>query len=486
MATQRDLEIQLVKKAQERGMTPDKIKEAVVQFRAQKGATTQAPAVAPAQPTAPQGATGIKGFGAGILKGIGSTLAGAEKLGGKILDLPLKALGIQPAVPQGLLEIQKDKGTFTPTTTSQKIGYGAEQLGELLLPIPGGAKAKLATKAAEGLKGILGRGALEAGELGLKTSVQTGGDVEETGRAATLGGAFGAGGALFSRALGKAAPALTRSAEKGMTQALGPTTKAMTVQAEKVVPELVQRGFKGFSRADLAKQAAASLEKAGESLDDVLKTIHPGTRINAKPILKALQDAKAAYMVDGVVIEPRAVKAFDEMAKTLKEFGSKVSFESMRNLRQTLDKAVAKSKGFLMDEASTFSIEAKREATNAIRRELAKKFPDLAKVNAEFTLWKRVDDILGETMTRTTAQAPGLSSQILKGAGFAGGLASGGISGGVTWAIVMTNLQKALQSAAWKTVSAVTKNRLAQALAAGRFEEASAILGKIIASFRKP
>lgn len=477
MPTQRELEIQLVQSAQQRGMTPDKIKEAVIAYRAQAGMEQKPTEPAPK----PQGATGLAGFGVGVLKGIGSTLAGAEKLGGKILDLPGKALGFKPPVDKGLLELQKDKGTFTPKTTSQKIGFGAEQIAEMFIPIPGGAKAKAATKLAGGAKGILGRGALEAGELGLKTAIQTGGDAKETAKSAAIGGAFGIGAGLLSKTAAKTAPKLRASAERGMAKALGPTTKAMKLQTEKVSPELVKRGFKGLTRGDLAKKAASNLEKATDDLNRVIESIPPGTRVNAKSILKALQDSKAAYMVDDVIVEPRAVKAIDDMAKTVKEMGPKVSFESMRNLRQILDKSVAKSKGFLLDEASTFSIAAKRDASNAIRRELAKQFPDLAKVNAEYSFWRNVDDILTETLQRTSAQSTPLGEQILGGAGAAGGFASGGIGGAVTGAVVLSNLRKAVTSSGWRTVGAAIKSRLADALANNRLEEAAAIIAKILA-----
>jgi len=481
MPTQRENEIQLVQSAQQRGMTPDKIKEVVTAYRAQSGIAS-AQTSTPAIPEPHKGASGLAGFGAGVLKGIGSTLAGAEKLGGKILDLPTKALGLKPPAPKGLLEMQKEKGTFTPTNLSQKIGFGAEQIGEMFIPIPGGAKAKLATKAVGGAKGILGRGALEAAEMGLKTAIQTGGNAKETAKSAAIGGAFGVGAGLLSKSAAKAAPKLVTSAERSMTKALGPTTKAMKLQTEKVAPELVKRGFKGLTRGDLAKKSAANLEKATEELNRVIESIPAKSRINARPILKALQDSRAAYMVDDVVVEPRAVKAIDDMIKTVRDMGPKASFESMRNLRQILDKSVAKSKGFLMDEASSFSIAAKREASNAIRKELAKKFPDLAKVNAEYSLWRNVDDILNETLTRTAGQSTPLGEQILGGAGAAGGFASGGFGGAVTGAVVMSNLRKAITSSGWRTASAAIKSRLAEALANNRLEEAASIIAKILAS----
>ena len=76
-------------------------------------------------------------------------------------------------------------------------------------------------------------------------------------------------------------------------------------------------------------------------------------------------------------------------------------------------------------------LNAKREATNSIRRELARDHPSIAKVNAEYSLWKSVDEILQETILRTEGQA-GLLKHI-SGAGFgAGGLATGALVTGTT------------------------------------------------------
>lgn len=424
----------------------------------------------------------LAGLGIGAAKGLGSTIAGAEKLGGKILDLPLGLLGMKPQVSTGLLEEAKKKGTFTPKTGAEKVGFGAEQVAEFLLPIPGGAKAKAATKLAQGAKGLLGRSALEAVETAGKTAIQTGGDVGETAKAAAIGGGFGLAGGLLGKALKGAAPKLVAGAEKSMTQALAPTTKYMKLKAEKVVPGLVKRGFTGLTRGDLVAKAAESLAKSTDELEAVIQTIPATSRISMRPVLKSLMESKAAYMVDDVVIEPQAVKAIDNMIATIKEFGTKASFESVRALRQILDKSVAKSKGFLMDEVGTFSIAAKREASNAIRSELAKKFPNLAKVNAEYSFWRNVDEILTETMTRTAGQSKPLGEQLLGAAGAAGGLASGGLTGAITGTIVMSNLRKAMTSAGWRTASAQIKSRLADALASNRLEEAMAIINKIVAA----
>ncbi len=431
----------------------------------------------------------------GGLKGIGSTVSGLESLGEKLLTRPIdRAVSAITGKPSVLPTTGPTTGEqitqqyLQPTTTAQKVGKGAEQIAELFLPTGlekagATAAARLAPEASKLASGALklgGRALGGAAEFGGKTAIQTGGDLKATGQAALLGGVTSGVGGLISEGAAKLAPKLEESAARSMTQALGPTTKTMKLQAEKVVPGLIDRGFKGITRSDLAAKSAASLEKATEELNRVIDTIPPKSRIPVRPILKSILDAKAAYIVDGVAVEPKAVKALNDMAKTVKELGPNVSFESLRALRQILDKAVSKSKGFLMDEVGTYSIAAKREATNAIRSELAKRFPDLAKVNAEYSFWRNVDDILNETLTRTAGQSKPLGEQLLGAAGAAGGLARGGITGAVTGAVVMSNLRKAMTSAGWRTVSAAVKNDLAKALANNELEKAMAIIARII------
>lgn len=499
MPTQRELERELVKKAVQRGMAPDQIKEAVIQFRQARGVTsapvaTEQPSNASAQPEKKGTVEYLKGAGKGVI----STIKGASTLGenffkgfGRLITPKKfeKSFGFEKTETSSAQQLQNQaesslglqQGTLTtPTNKAQKRGFVVEQIAETLLPIPGGAKAKAAAKIAGGAKSLLGRAGLEAAELAGKTAIQTGGDVKETGKAALTGGAFSVGGRALSALGGKIAPKLAKSAEASVSKALGPTTKAMKLQTEKVVPGLIKRGVVAPTRASLAKKVGANLEAATNELNRVIETIPPKARLSSKPVIEALQNAKSVYRVGEVAVEPRAIKAIDDMIDTVKSFGSEVSFESMRALRQILDTSVAKSKGFLLDEVGSFSVMAKREASNAIRKELAKTYPDLAKVNAEYSFWRNVDDILQETLTRTASQSKPIGEQILGAAGAVGGLATGGVAPAVAGYIVMSNLRKAVTSTGWRTAGAQIKTRLADALAAGNAEEISSILAKIL------
>lgn len=108
----------------------------------------------------------VPNLAAGAAKGLGSTLAGASALGEKILQAPLKALGMKTPESTGAEELGlKDK--LKPEGTAQEIGFGLEQIAEFL--VPGGASLK-AGKAAEL---ALGASKLaKAGKLGARVATE--------------------------------------------------------------------------------------------------------------------------------------------------------------------------------------------------------------------------------------------------------------------------------------------------------------------------
>lgn len=296
---------------------------------------------------------------------------------------------------------------------------------------------------------------------------------------------FPGGGALkgAARSVGsKLARPIAESAAGQYLRALAPTTKEMKAKAAKVVPELLQRGIGAFSRRGLAETAQSGLARAGAGLEEVIEQIPGKTKIAVGPVLKALSDSKKAFLVPGtrVVAEPKALRAISDVENVVKKLGNRVSFESLRGLRQIWDKTVAKSKGFLMDEVSNFSIMAKREGANAIRKELVKKFPSLEKVNAEYTFWKNLDDVVNATIQRTAGQATPLGARMAETAGAAAGFVKGGVTDAATTALVFRQLSRVLNSTAWNTFSALQKQKLANNLMEGKVADVLTVLSKFV------
>ena len=79
----------------------------------------------------------------GVLKGVGSTLYNT----GKLIDKGLSKLTGTKGINETLGTEDKKPSFLTPKNTTEKIGYGAEQIAEFLMP--GGASTKV-SKVAEG------------------------------------------------------------------------------------------------------------------------------------------------------------------------------------------------------------------------------------------------------------------------------------------------------------------------------------------------
>jgi len=118
---------------------------------------------------------------------------------------------------------------------------------------------------------------------------------------------------------------------------------------------------------------------------------------------------------------------------------------------------------------------AYEHAGNAIRAELAKPYPDIAAINKEYSFWKNAADVTDATILRRVGQAKPLGRQISTAIGGLVGTAAGAFTGDLAGAMVTAAvgaktadmLQAAITSPAWRTVSAVSKDRLAKALATG-------------------
>ena len=114
------------------------------------------------------------------------------------------------------------------------------------------------------------------------------------------------------------------------------------------------------------------------------------------------------------------------MQEQIVTFGGEASYSTLKKVRQVWDREVAESGGFQVDLKERSVLNAKKEATNAIRRELARDHPDIAKINAEYSLWKTTDEILQETILRTDGQTGLLKHMAEVGMG-SGGMAAGSL-----------------------------------------------------------
>ena len=266
-----------------------------------------------------------------------------------------------------------------------------------------------------------------------------------------------------------AAAPLRRSAEDSVSKVFAPTKDANKFKMQQIAGRMVDRLRVPVTFKGLQKQVAQNLTKAAEDLDEAIDNIPSDALVEVKPVIDAIEKTKQKFVVEGtkVIAEPGAYAAATELQKLVASLGSQVEFKSIRSLRQIWDKAVDKSNGFQKNLSDLDRLDIKKEAVNAIRNQLAQDFPELAKVNAEFSLWKRAQDILKDTAKRRTGQQGGLTQNVAKVAGGAVGFMKGGIDAGLITGYAAQNAIKLFQSPAWRMISAKVKDRIADAIASG-------------------
>lgn len=427
---------------------------------------------------APAAAPESKGF----LRRAGDTvgdvaLGAAKKLGETGLRggaLLRKIPGVQ-ALDNALGNPGVDINT-APTNTAQKVGGALEQVAEVVAPSR--AVAGLGVKAAEAAAPTLARyvGA-RAATLAPRMAVEAagGGSLAAMQGAnpvvgAALGGLVPAAGEVFNGL----APKLREAAAKQVVTALGPTKERFKAMAERLTPEILQRGLRG-SREALQAQAADTASEVGGKIDSAIQA-YGARQVDTTPVLDALEQAKGAFQTTGphgkaVIFEPRAVKQLDGLQQVITDLGPEARVDQLVAVRRAWDKVVDQAGGFahraggaigvpLKDQSEAW---AKREATGAIRTLLNADVPELGALNKEFSFWKNLDGVLTQTLQRTQPQGPGLAKA---GAEIVGGLAgaSHGPAGAVGGAYALGKVQQMFKSARWQLASAQVKDRLATAI----------------------
>lgn len=280
-----------------------------------------------------------------------------------------------------------------------------------------------------------------------------------------------------SRALGTALEpveqGLRESAEKGVKQVLGATTKSAKLESERLAPELLNRPMKetfALTRKGMEAKATAGRELAGEAIDD-LGELPGNTKV--KTLIDALEAEKDQFVIDGVAVNPDAIENISSMQRLFEQYGDEVSNESLRKVRRLLDEKVYGAKGSFPTVAEGSKLDAQKMAADTIRGILAEAHPDLAKLNKEFTFWKNLEDVLQKTNLRTGSQSAGLVKNLATVAGAASAMEPTSMA---TRALLFRAISTVVGSPGWKLLSAKAKSKLADLIAASRFVEAAKIL----------
>ena len=210
-----------------------------------------------------------------------------------------------------------------------------------------------------------------------------------------------------------------------------------------------------------------------------------------KQVIKDLESLKAEYMVPdaaGVLhpANPQAISAIEGVQEIVRQYGPNISPTSLRQLRQIFDEPVAHAGGYAgADLATHYTLNAQEAAANSIRKILHSASPDIGGLNKEISFWLDVRKVTSETALRQTGQAGGLVktfAPLAVGAAGTAGLHYGGAAGGIEAGAVMTLVAvatKMIRSPAWRTTSAVFKDRVASALASGSVGDLAALATRV-------
>ena len=441
---------------------------------------TNAPAPEPGM--LEQAAQAGKDFLGGIGSGVFSTVRGAANLVGLPQSEYLNKLATAPASRAG------------------QAGQFVEQAGEFILP--GGLVARGATRlgGAGRLGQLAARTGLEALSSGAIAGVQSGGDPEAARNAVLLGGGMTA-------ATGVAAPyvadRLARSATNLYGKVLNPTMRTTKYTSRtQTIPGMLERRVTAGSIEGLLERAQNEAQHWGQAVEDAWAAVPQNTTLQVQPLLQAIDDSVAQGAIRGQNLGPVADTMMNhahEMRDVITNLAHQnpatgaleITVGDLRQLRQFSDMVAARSGAYAGRDIADQSLAAIYETTgNAARNQINQAFPHVEQANQQFNFWRNAERVADETVQRRVGQERGLLRTIGNtiGASTGGmlGKSIGGTEGAVLGTVIGTGisdqLQKAMTSTAWRSASAVTKQRLADALAQGNMGAVEFYLGKILGS----
>lgn len=351
-----------------------------------------------------------------------------------------------------------------------------------------------AAKAAEGagmLSRLAGSTALKGAGIGYGTGVSSdlaqGKSVSESftpdinKAVGTVAG--GLTGGLLGRASGGAG-VLEKGAQKNIYDVLAPTTKVNKQITQKIAPELAQKTPIAMTRQGLLTKYQALQDEAGQKLEGAYEALPQNAKFEVTGLFDTVQKKIDDLTINGAVPSAAQAKvnALQNMMKDLANLGMETNdnlinkglpgvhgginqvfsdVANVRKLRQLLDQG---KRNFSFTDLDSANQGAQKFLANSIRDEFGKQFPDIAKLNKEYSFWSKASKVLSDTIERKTGQS-GIVRKMGEGAlGALAGIPSGHpIIGSAIW----TGLAELIHSPVWKTTGALTKSRLSTLMQKG-------------------
>jgi len=354
----------------------------------------------------------------GQIKGLGSTLAGAASLGEKGLNYASEKLFPNLGI-KGSDQTQGNKlqqTALAPQGIAQNIGFGAEQIGELMTPVGAGAlSSKLATMTpklgkAGGAVLSLGKGLISGTENALKTAVQSGGDGTQT--AASFG--VGAAVPIASDVLKKP---ITKLAERIYQSALKPSEDAL---AQGVVKTGLKE--KVWLTKGGVEKAAQKIDDLESQLDEAIKAgTAEGRTVPTNGLKKFVDPIRGWFETVDVKASKAAQEYIDDTLKTFKKkYGNEIPIEEAQKLKVNTMRLIRNSYG----ELSNVQKETQKQMARFLKEGIVEKSPVVGDVNARLKSLYALDEALGKASRR-------IGNLNLLGLGLKAGSALGGGKGAV-------------------------------------------------------
>lgn len=437
--------------------------------------------------------SGLPALGWLALPSMTGATKGAESTVLHTADVARRAAGQQP-----LLDQPGMRAAITPATPGEKLTYGAEQLGEFAIPIPGVSKIGLASKFPWYWRG--GAAALREGlDVGIKTLAQTGSPEE-----ATYGAMFaGPVGGAMEVAAPWLARGLNRWAKSQYAKVVHPLGRKAKEVAEENIPDIVEQGYRkaaGFSREGLATRFEAEADKLGKEIATEYQALDQTTRTNLRPIYSDFQNwvRREAFSKISGVKDPAILASAREKWKYLQQNFARYGRTALADpsvvweIRQTLDKYVFKNK-LTADESVEAANQVRKALGNIIRNQLNKQHPSVAALNEQFHMVRTAAELMRQNVTNEVGKQQFLRNSGLIGRAILGAtLGGGGYEAhrrvaddpfglgpwGTAAAAALGGL--VFTSTGWRTVAAVTKNKIANLLVRGEGEAAANLAARAV------
>lgn len=419
----------------------------------------------------------------GVLTAVGDFVSGAAKEAPLVIN---RAANLPGDIVSGALSLLADK--LGPDFQRADI-----QRNEAAYKLREGVEAPLRATADEGKASALGRivsrgaptaalAALTGGAslpaqaalMGATSGAQTvteGGDGGDVALSAGIGAAAPMVAPLLSKAVGAPAKALRNLAVRQYERGLGATKEAMKTEAARITPELLERGVAGTLKG-LSSKATGQVDDIGRQIQMAYKdATKAGVKVDGSKLADALESLKTPFREVGqggqdVVLNPKAIGAIEDMQGILRELGD-ASPSSIWKFRKTVDDIVSASNGFTRELPGGTARSLQKQVRGILQEELNRAVPDVVKLNAEFRLWKGLQDVTAATIKRRTSQERNLIPAVL-GGGVAGGTAATlGIPAGGATGLAVAGLVQMIRSPLWRTFSATQKYHLADILSGG-------------------